>query len=107
MPAVLPLAAPAGFPFRTSVGRHDSAPLHPGEVLREQYLPHWRLDAVQLAVRTGIDHDVINTLLAEKVAMTPELAGRFADAFAVSARFWLALQMQYDLWHALTGARET
>lgn len=115
MPPVLPpilapaprLAVRTGFPFRTSLERHDSAPLHPGEVLREEYMPHWHLDAAALARRTGIEPARLDDLLAEKCAVTPDVAARLADAFAVSQRFWLALQMQYDLWHAVSEARAT
>jgi addiction module HigA family antidote len=93
-------------PYKRSPERGDSAPLHPGEVLREDFLPHWHLTGTQLAERTGIAPQAIQDLLGERVAMTPEIAARLNKVFAVPLRYWLALQMQYDLWHAFAETWE-
>jgi antitoxin HigA-1 len=90
-------------PFKLHAERGDSAPLHPGEILREDFLPYHRLTASELARRLQMPQDTIDALLGERAPLTPELAERLSAVFALPARYWHALQMQFDLWHGLTG----
>lgn len=87
-------------PYKTSEDRLDCAPLHPGEVLREDILPHYRLSTADLARALGVSRSVADDLVAEKRDITIDLATLLATAFNVSTHYWLALQKQYDLWHA-------
>lgn len=90
-------------PFKRHTERGDCAPLHPGEVLREDFLPYHRLTSVELARRLGIEHAAINDLLCERAPVTAELAAELAAVFALPARYFTALQLQFDLWHAMSA----
>ena len=78
----------------------DPAPLHPGEILRLDILPHLAMTPARLALHLGIETDVLHGLLAERIAVTPDLAQRLGRALGHGAHHWLALQLQYDLWQA-------
>ena len=80
----------------------DTQPLHPGEVLREDFLPHVRLSPERLAEKLGVSLSTVHNLLDERMSVTADLAQRLGTTFDISARFWHALQLQYDLWHAHT-----
>lgn len=87
-------------PFKRHADRGDTAPLHPGEILREDFMPYFRLTPGELARRLGNNVSTVMGLLDERERITPELAERLAAVFALPSRYWLALQMQFDLWHA-------
>ncbi len=87
-------------PYKTTEQRGDCAPLHPGEILREDLLPHYGLSAADLARRLGVNRQLAGELLAEKCDVTADLAKRLASAFNFNTHYWLALQKQFDLWHA-------
>ena len=78
----------------------DSAPLHPGEILRIDILPCLSMTATQLAAHIGLPRADLDRLLTERTSMTPDLAQRLGLALGHGAHYWLALQMQYDLWLA-------
>lgn len=84
--------------------RHDSiAPMHPGELLREDYLPELKeagLSMSGLARNLGISRASLYDLIEERRAVTAEMAVRFAKAFGTSPEFWLNLQTAYDVWQA-------
>lgn len=86
-------------PYKTTEERGDCPPLHPGEILREDILPHYRLTTADLARALGVSRSVADDLVAEKGDITAELAKLLAAAFDFSTHYWLALQKQYDLWH--------
>lgn len=83
-----------------SLDGSDAAPLHPGEILRVDILPNLAMTPAQLASRLGVPRAALDTLLSERTGMTPDLAQRLGLAFGQGAHYWLALQMQYDLWKA-------
>jgi addiction module HigA family antidote len=74
------------------------APLHPGEALREDFMPHFSLSSSDVAQRLGVPVATVEGLLAEREPVTAELAVRLGDAFAQSPGYWRAMQLQYDLW---------
>ncbi len=78
----------------------DPAPLHPGEVLRVDILPCLSMTPADLAAHLAVPRAVIESLLAEKNGITPDLARRLGIAFGQGAHHWLALQLQHDLWQA-------
>lgn len=80
-------------------GRETSPP-HPGEVLREDILPHYALTRRQLAQHLGISTQVLGELLREQRDVNLDLAMRLGAAFSQGAHFWLGLQMQHDLWQS-------
>jgi addiction module HigA family antidote len=93
-------SSPSITPFKILNYDADTQPLHPGEVLREDFLPHVRLSPERLAEKLGVSCAIVHNLLDERIRVTADLAQRLGAAFDVSARFWHALQLQYDLWHA-------
>lgn len=69
---------------------------HPGEHLREDYLPDFGWSACDLAKKSGLPQDLVDGLLEERVDITPEIAVAFARLFNQSERFWLKLQQAHD-----------
>jgi antitoxin HigA-1 len=84
-------------------GSIDRPPIHPGEILREEFLPDYGLSATALAEAVGVSRQSINELLRERRAVSPEMALRLGRAFGMSAEFWLNLQRNVDLWVAARG----
>jgi addiction module HigA family antidote len=84
-------------------------PIHPGEVLLEEFLKPLGISQNRLALSIGVPATRINEIVRGKRSMTAETALRLARFFRVSARFWLALQDSYDLDVAMDalGARLT
>ncbi|MDX2257428.1 MAG: HigA family addiction module antitoxin [Hyphomicrobiaceae bacterium] len=80
-------------------GRHV-APSHPGEVLREDILPVLGLSRKDVAAHLKISARRLADLLAERRDIDLDLAQRLGAAFGQGAHFWLALQMQRNLWMA-------
>lgn len=83
-----------------SLDGSDSAPLHPGEILRVDILPCLAITPGELATHLGVPRATLDTLLAERTGITPDLAQRLGLVLGHGAHHWLALQMQYDLWKA-------
>jgi len=78
----------------------EAPPVHPGEVLREDFLKPLGLTQSQLAKELGVSFRAINELVNEKRDLSPEMAIRLAKRFGTSPQFWLGFQMDYDLWKA-------
>jgi addiction module HigA family antidote len=72
-------------------------PVHPGEVLLEEFLHPMGLSQYRLAKDIGVPPWRINEIVHGKRAVTADTALRLARYFGTSARFWLNLQTQYDL----------
>jgi addiction module HigA family antidote len=72
-------------------------PVHPGEVLLEEFLKPMNLSQNRLAVALGISPRRINEIVLAKRGITADTALRLARYFGNSSRFWLGLQMDYDL----------
>ncbi len=72
-------------------------PVHPGEVLLEDYLIPKGISQNQLALSMRVPSNRINEIIRGKRAITAETALRLARAIGTSPDFWLNLQMQYDL----------
>ncbi len=73
------------------------APIHPGEVLLEEFLIPMHLSQNQLALAIRVPARRINEIVQGKRRMTPDTALRLARYFGMSPHFWLGLQMDYDL----------
>jgi addiction module HigA family antidote len=72
-------------------------PVHPGEVLLEEFLKPMGLSQNKLALNIGVPARRINEIVLEKRRITADTALRFARFFGTSSEFWLGLQSQYDL----------
>ena len=86
--------------------RPTRAPVHPGEFLREDFLPDYGLTVSGLARALGVSRQTINELLRERRSVSPEMALRLSKLFGNSADFWLNLQRNVDLWEAENAIRE-
>lgn len=75
-------------------------PTHPGEMLREDFLPDYDLTVSGMAEALGVSRQSINELLRERRAVSPEMAIRLGRLFGNSAEFWLNAQRAVDLWEA-------
>ena len=76
-------------------------PFSPGEMLNEEFLAPLGLTQLDLANAIGMDRPSVNALLNGRRAVTSRTALRLERALGVSAQFWLNLQQDLDLWHAL------
>lgn len=81
-------------------------PTHPGELLREDFLPDYGLSVAGLADAAGVSRQSINELLRGRRAVSPEMALRLSRLFGNSAEFWLNAQRAVDLWDALQVVKE-
>lgn len=72
-------------------------PVHPGEVLMEEFLKPMNLSQNQLALALRVPARRINEIVQHKRSITPDTALRLARFFNMSPQFWLGLQMDYDL----------
>jgi antitoxin HigA-1 len=75
-------------------------PTHPGEMLREDFLPDYGLTVSGLAEAIGVSRQSINELVRERRSVSPEMALRLARLFGNSPEFWLNAQRAVDLWEA-------
>ena len=73
------------------------APIHPGEILMEEFLAPLQISQNRLAVAIGVPPRRINEIIHGKRRITPDTALRLARYFGISPQFWLGLQMDYDL----------
>jgi addiction module HigA family antidote len=72
-------------------------PIHPGEVLRAEFLTPLGMSAHALAMELKVPAPRINEVVRERRAVTPDTALRLARYFGTTAQFWLNLQTSYDL----------
>jgi antitoxin HigA-1 len=72
-------------------------PIHPGEVLLEEFLKPMGLSQNKLAINIGVPARRINEIVLEKRKITADTALRLARFFGMSSEFWIGLQSQYDL----------
>ena len=72
-------------------------PIHPGEVLLEEFLKPMGLSQNRLALGMGVPARRINEIVLGKRRITADTALRLARYFDMSPQFWLGLQMDYDL----------
>ena len=80
-------------------------PVHPGEMLLEEFLKPLGVSQSAFAVRLGVSFPRLNEIIRGKRAVTPDTALRLAQVTRMSADFWLGLQQDWDLWHALRSAK--
>jgi antitoxin HigA-1 len=72
-------------------------PVHPGEVLREDYLTPLGLSVNALSVALGVPATRIHEIVKERRAVTADTAARLAKHFGGDAASWLVMQANYDL----------
>ena len=75
---------------------NTARPIHPGEVLREEFLAPLDLSARALAIALKVPAPQINEVVLERRNITPDIAERLASYFDTSPQFWMDLQASYD-----------
>ena len=81
-------------------GKRLIRPTHPGEMLREDFMPDFGLTVSGLAKAIGVSRQSINELVRGRRAVSPEMALRLARLFGHRPEFWLDAQRAVDLWDA-------
>lgn len=76
-------------------------PIHPGEILREEFMVPMGLSANALAIALRVPAPRINDIVRERRAVSADTALRLSRYFGTSAEFWLGLQSDYDMKIAL------
>jgi antitoxin HigA-1 len=87
-------------------GQIQRCPTHPGEMLREDFLPDFGLTASGLASAIGVSRQSINDLLRGRRAVSPAMSLRLGKLFGNSPEFWLKAQRAVDLWEAARVLRD-
>src|SRR5437879_6361243 len=80
-------------------------PTHPGEMLREDFMPDYGLTVLALAKAVGVSRQSINELLRGRRGVSAEMALRLARLFGNSAEFGLNAQRAIDLWDAAVAMK--
>lgn len=81
-------------------------PTHPGEMLREDFMPDYGLTVSGLAEALGVSRQSVNELLRCRRALSPEMALRLGKLFGNSPEFWLNAQRAVDLWNAAQAIKK-
>ena len=83
-----------------NTGTRQIKPTHPGEMLREDFMPDFRLRASDLAEKLGVSRQTVNEVLRERRGVSPAMALRLSRLFGNTPEFWLNAQRAVDLWVA-------
>ena len=73
------------------------APVHPGRIIKDDYLEPLELTTVALAEALGVTRQAISAIINERAGVSPEMAIRLSRAFDTTADLWLVMQKNYDL----------
>lgn len=89
-----------------NIKRREVQPTHPGEMLREDFMPDYGLTTATLAEALGVSRQTVNEVLRERRAISPAMAMRLARLFGNTPEFWLNAQRAVDLWEAEKNYRK-
>ena len=89
-----------------NTNRRVVRPPHPGEMLREDFLPDYDLSVADLANAIKVSRQTVNELINEKRALSAAMALRLSRYFGNSPEFWLNAQRELDLWEAERAHKE-
>ena len=78
-------------------------PTHPGEMLLEEFVKPLGVTQVELAKRLDVSYPRLNEIIKGRRSVTPDTALRLSQVLGMSADFWLGLQHDWDLWHAMNS----
>jgi addiction module HigA family antidote len=77
--------------------RNKPFAIHPGEILREEFMKPLGLSSYQLAKELHLTVPRVNDIVRERRAITADTAIRLAEYFGMPPQFWLGLQADYDI----------
>jgi addiction module HigA family antidote len=75
-------------------------PIHPGEILREEFMTDYGLSVGELADILGVTRQTVNELVRERRSLSADMAVRLAACFGNSPEQWLNIQRALDIWEA-------
>ncbi len=87
-------------------GKREIPPTHPGEMIREDFMPDYGLTITALAEALRVSRQTVNELLRERRVVTPVMALRLSRLFGNSPEFWLNAQHARDLWESEQNFQE-
>ena len=74
-------------------------------MLLEEFLKPLGITQSEFAIRLGVSFPRLNEIIRAKRSVTPDTALRLARVLGISADFWLGLQLDWDLWHAIKNSK--
>ena len=80
--------------------KRNLPPVHPGEILREEYIKQRGLTVTEVAKGLGIARTNLSAIIDERAGISPEMAVKLSEAFGNTTQFWVNLQKNYEVWHA-------
>ncbi len=80
-------------------------PTHPGEMLLEEFVKPLNITQTKLAQKLGVSYPRLNEIIKGRRSVTPDTALRLSYVLGMSADFWLGLQQDWDLWHAMNSPK--
>ncbi len=80
-------------------------PTHPGEMLLEEFVKPLNITQTKLAQKLGVSYPRLNEIIKGRRSVTPDTALRLSQVLGMSADFWLGLQQDWDLWHAMNSPK--
>jgi len=83
----------------------ERPPTHPGEMLRAEFIEPLGITQTAFALRLGVSYPRLNEIIKGRRSVTPDTALRLARVLGMPAGFWLGLQSDWDLWHAMRSDR--
>ncbi len=78
----------------------NPTPLHPGEILKREYMSATGLSVTKVAQALRISRKNLSEVINGHTGISPEMALRLAKAFGTTPEYWTELQSHYELWHA-------
>ena len=91
----------------SNLTKREIPPTHPGEVIREDFMPDYGLTTASLANALGVSRQTVNEILRERRSVTPIMALRLARLFGNTPEFWLNAQNARDIWDSEQNFKET
>jgi antitoxin HigA-1 len=80
-------------------------PIHPGGILKRQYLEPLQLSVARVAEALKVSRKTFSKIVDERGAVTPDTALRLSRAFETTPELWLNLQQNFDLWQTSHGSK--
>ena len=77
--------------------RNPLSPVHPGEILREEFLGPLAMSSYALAAALRVPRTRVERLVREETAVTPDTALRLGRYFGTTPEFWIGIQARYDV----------
>jgi addiction module HigA family antidote len=93
--------------IKNNIETRKITPTHPGEMLREDFMPDYGLTISSLAKKLEVSRQTINELLRERRSISPAMALRLSRLFGNTPQFWLNAQLAVDLWKASKNYKKT